>query len=55
MDVRGDSMRKKEAVSSKDKVRDLEDGGVKKSDPGHYPCYISSGLADRRFSVHYTS
>lgn len=37
------------------RLRDLESGGVKKSDPGHYPCSISAGQADGRLSAHYTS
>lgn len=35
--------------------RDLENGGVKKNDPGHYPCSISAGQADGSLSVYYTS
>lgn len=38
-----------------ERVRDLENKGVKKSDPGHYPCSISAGQADGRLSAHYTS
>lgn len=41
-----------ETESSRDGVRDLESGGVKKSDPGHYQCSISSGQADGRLSAH---
>lgn len=36
-------------------MRDLEDGGVKKTDPGHYQRSISAGQADVRLSAHYTS
>lgn len=36
-------------------LRVLESGGVKKNDPGHYPCSISAGQADGRLSAHYTS
>ncbi len=46
---------RRETERSRDGVRDLESGGVKKSDPGHYPCSISAGQADGRLSAHYTS
>lgn len=29
--------------------------GVKKGDPGHYPCSISASQADGRLTGHYTS
>lgn len=33
---------KKEPERGSDRVRDLENAGVKRSDPGHYPCSISA-------------
>lgn len=44
-----------EIERSQERVRDLENRGVKKSDPGHYQCSISAGQADGRLSAHYTS
>ena len=32
-----------ETKRGRGRLRDLESGGVKKSDPGHYPCSISAG------------
>lgn len=46
---------RRETERGRDGVRDLESRGVKKSDPGHYPCSISAAQADGRLSAHYTS
>lgn len=46
---------RRETRTGRDGVRDLEVGGVKKSDPGHYPCSVSASRADVRLSAHYTS
>lgn len=46
---------RQETERSGDGGRDLQSGGVKKSDPGHYPCSISAGQADGRLSAHYMS
>lgn len=55
MDSRNDGEEASERQTGKDGVRDLEVGGVKKSDPGHYPCSVSASQADVRLSAHYTS
>lgn len=55
MDSRKDGRRETRDTETLGGVRDLENGGVKKSDLGHYPCSISASLADVRLSAHYTS
>lgn len=44
-----------ETERGRERVRDLENRGVKRRDPGHYPCSISAGQADGSLSVYYTS
>lgn len=46
---------RQETERGRDGVRDLENRGVKRRDPGHYPCSISAGQADGSLSVYYTS
>lgn len=55
MDSRDDGRRETRDTDRQGCVRDLEVGGVKKSDPGHYPCSVPASRDDVRLSVHYTS
>lgn len=55
MDGRNYGRRKTRDREKQRRSERLKSGGVKKSDPGHYPCSISAGQADGRLSAHYTS